>query len=93
MLVAQRLFIFKIDKTDTLYIVFLKKKIDKKTEKELLALNSKADKFAVHGREIFNLRHDRDPSIFSNAFIEKLLKNPATTRNWNTIYKITEKYK
>lgn len=84
--------LFKIGKTDTLHIVFLKEKVGKKTEKELLAFNSKADEFAVHGREIFNLRHDRDASIFSNALIEKLLKAPATTRNWNTIYKISEKY-
>jgi uncharacterized protein (DUF1697 family) len=75
-----------------LHVVFLKEKVDKKAEKELFALNSKADEFAVHGREIFNLRRDKDKSIFSNAFIEKMIKGPATTRNWNTILKISEKY-
>ncbi len=84
---------FNVGKDDTLHIAFLKEKIDKNTEKELLALNSKADEFAVHGREIFNLRHDKDKSIFSNTLIEKLIKAPATTRNWNTIYKIVEKFK
>jgi len=84
---------FTTGKTDTLHIVLLKEKISATTKKELLAFTSQAEEFAVHGREIFNLRHDKDKSIFSNAFIEKIIKASATTRNWNTINKIVEKFK
>jgi len=47
----------------------------------------------VNGSEVYNLRRDKDASIFSSNLIEKILKAPATTRNWNTICKIAEKYK
>lgn len=41
-------------KDETLHIAFLKEKPDKKTAQSILAFKSKADEFAVHGREIFN---------------------------------------
>jgi len=44
-------------------------------------------------KEVYNLRRDKDKSVFSNNFIEKILKAPATTRNLTTIKKIAEKYK
>lgn len=79
---------------ETLYIVFLRRgqRPDKKSEQELLSLRSEADDFAVHGSEIYNLRRNREKSVFSNQFIEKLFKSPATTRNVNTPNKILEKY-
>jgi uncharacterized protein (DUF1697 family) len=80
---------------ETLHVVLLRtnQRVEKKLEQELLSLKSEADDFAVKGCEVYNLRHDRDKSIFSNNFIEKILKTSATTRNWNTICKIAEKYK
>ena len=80
---------------ETLHVVFLRKSqgVDKKSEQDLLSLKSEADDYAVNGSEVYNLRRDKDASIFSNNLIEKLLKAPATTRNWNTICKIAEKYK
>jgi uncharacterized protein (DUF1697 family) len=57
-----------------------------------MEFNSKVDDFTVKGREVYNLRRDRGKSVFSNNFIEKVLKTPATTRNWTTICKIAQKY-
>jgi uncharacterized protein (DUF1697 family) len=59
----------------------------------LIALRSNADDFAVRGCEVYNLRRDREKSVFSNNFIEKILKMSSTTRNLTTIKKIAEKYK
>jgi uncharacterized protein (DUF1697 family) len=61
-------------------------------QEDLMVYKSKADDFAVIGREVFNLRRDRDKSVFSNTFIEKVLGIPATTRNLTTIRKIVDKY-
>jgi uncharacterized protein (DUF1697 family) len=78
---------------ETVHVGFLKEKPDKKHQEVLLTFKSDADDFAVKGREVYNLRYDRDKSIFSNNFIEKILKIPGTTRNMTVIKKIAEKYK
>ena len=78
---------------ETVFVGFLKEKPDKKLQEALLAFRSDADDFAVKGREVYNLRRDRDKSVFSNNFIEKILKMPGTTRNLTVIRKIAEKYK
>jgi uncharacterized protein (DUF1697 family) len=57
----------------------------------LMTLKSDADDFAVKGRQVYNLRRDRDKSVFSHNFIEKILKTTATTRNLTTIKKIADK--
>jgi uncharacterized protein (DUF1697 family) len=82
-------------KDEVLHVVFLRKSqgMDKKSEQHLLSLKSEADEFIVKGSEVYNLRHDRDKSIFGNQFIEKTLKMESTTRNWNTVCKIMEKFK
>jgi uncharacterized protein (DUF1697 family) len=78
---------------ETVHVAFLRDKPDKKQEQALLAFRSDADDFAVKGREAYNLRYDREKSIFSNNFLEKILKIPGTTRNMTVIRKIAEKYK
>jgi uncharacterized protein (DUF1697 family) len=77
---------------ETVHVGFLKERPDKKHQQTLLTFKSDADDFAVKGREVYNLRYDRDKSIFSNNFIEKILKMPGTTRNMTVIKKIAEKY-
>lgn len=79
---------------ETLHVVFLRKSQDAnhKSKQELLSFRSEADDFAVKGREVYNLRRDRDKSVFSNNFIEKILKESSTTRNLTTLRKITKKY-
>ena len=84
---------FTANGDETVHIGFLKEKPDKKHKEALLSLKSDADDFAIRGREVYNLRHDREKSIFSNNFIEKFLKIPATTRNMTVIKKIGEKYR
>lgn len=78
---------------ETLHVAFLREGLEKKATQELLSLRSEADDFAVKDREAYNLRRNRDKSIFSNDFIEKTLKVRATTRNLNTVRKIAEKFK
>jgi uncharacterized protein (DUF1697 family) len=77
---------------ETVYIAILEKKPDLKSVDALLSLRSKADDFAVTGKEVFNLRRDRNDSIFSNNFVEKTLGVAGTTRNLTTIKKLAEKY-
>jgi uncharacterized protein (DUF1697 family) len=84
---------FTAKANETVHVGFLKEKPDKKHQETLLTFKSDADDFAVNGREVYNLRYDRDKSIFSNNFIEKILKIPSTTRNMTVIKKIAEKYK
>ncbi len=80
---------------ETLHVVFLRNHqlVNKKSEQNLLSLRSEADDFAIQGSEVYNLRRDKDKSIFSNNFIEKTLKIEGTTRNITTVRKVAEKYK
>lgn len=82
---------FEPQATDTLHVVFLREKPVKTLVDTLKKFNSPADDFAVSGREVYNLRHDRDKSVFSNNFVEKIF-GTATTRNITTLRKIFEKY-
>jgi uncharacterized protein (DUF1697 family) len=84
---------FTAEANETVHVTFLNEKPDKGQQQVLLSFKSEADDFAVKGREVYNLRHDREKSIFSNNFIEKILKLPATTRNMTVIKKLAEKYK
>jgi uncharacterized protein (DUF1697 family) len=83
---------FKPGENETVHISFLAEKPGTAACKKLTTFNSAADKFLVKGREAYNLRHDREASVFSNQLIEKVLGVPATTRNQTTIKKIAEKY-
>lgn len=76
---------------DTLHVVFLRAKASPAASAALKKFNSPADEFAVSGREVYNLRHDRDKSVFSNSFVEKIC-GEATTRNITTLRKILAKY-
>jgi uncharacterized protein (DUF1697 family) len=78
---------------ETVHVTFLNKKPDKKSQQALMSLKSKVDDFVIKGREIYNLRRDREKSIFSNNLIEKTFQMRSTTRNMTVIKKITEKYK
>jgi uncharacterized protein (DUF1697 family) len=77
---------------ETVHVAILAKKPDRKNVDALMALRSDADDFVVKGKEAYNLRRDREKSVFSNNFIEKILDVPGTTRNLTTIQKLAEKY-
>lgn len=74
------------------YVTFLSKKPEKKNQEALLSFKSEADDFTFKGRELYSLRRDREKSISSGNFVEKMLKMPSNTRNLNTISKIAAKY-
>jgi uncharacterized protein (DUF1697 family) len=76
---------------ETLYVTFLRGVPTKAQAEALKPYNSPADEFAIAGREVYNLRHNREQSVFSNNFMEKIF-GVATTRNMTTIRKIFEKY-
>ncbi|HEX5838879.1 MAG TPA: DUF1697 domain-containing protein [Anaerolineales bacterium] len=82
---------FKPGEGETAHVVILDKKPAKKNIDALIAQQSKADEFAVKGKTAFNLRRDREASVFSNNFIEKVLGVSGTTRNLTTIKKLAEK--
>ena len=77
---------------ETVYVAILERKPDKPSIDALLSFRSRADDFAVIRKEVFNLRRDRDKSVFSNNFIEKTLGVAGTTRNLTTINNLAEKY-
>ena len=87
---AQKL--YQPQEGETLHIIFLNKVPAKKARQALMDFNREADDFKFKGREVYNLRRNREKSVFSNNFVEKVLNTPATTRNWNTIGKLAEKY-
>jgi len=84
---------FTAQGNETVHVALLSKRPDKKGQQALMSVKSEADDFAVKGREVYNLRRNREKSVFSNNFIEKILKMPSTTRNMTVIKKIAEKYK
>jgi uncharacterized protein (DUF1697 family) len=85
--------LFDPKENEALHIVFLRSRPDKKSGQALASFINEADDFAVKGREVYNLRHDKEKSIFSNNLIEKTLGISGTTRNLTTVQKIVEKYR
>jgi uncharacterized protein (DUF1697 family) len=83
---------FDPEEGQTVHVVILHKKPLKKAVDALLSQRSEADDFAVVGGEAYNLRLDRDRSIFTNNWAEKVLGVAGTTRNLTTIRKLAEKY-
>lgn len=76
-------------KTEMLYICFLHNAPDAGQKKKLLAIANEAETYDVKKREIYCLVDKGVAKVpFSNAYIEKLIKMPATTRNWNTVNKL-----
>jgi uncharacterized protein (DUF1697 family) len=83
---------FRPQDGEAVHVAILEKRPEKKSIDALLSLRGEADDFAVSGKEAFNLRRDREASVFSNNFIERTLDVAATTRNLTTIKKLAEKY-
>lgn len=82
---------FELQGDETLHVTFLGAKPPWAVAEKLKQHNSTADEFAVIGREVYNLRHDRERSVFSNQFIEKFF-GKSTTRNLTTLRKIVEQF-
>lgn len=83
---------FEAQREETLHVVFLRENPGTAQADLLKKYESAADAFVIVGREVYNLRRDRENSVFSNNFIEKIF-GPATTRKMTTLKKILEKYR
>ena len=76
-----------------LYVGFLRESPSASARNRLKALSSAKDALAVHGRELYwRCAVPSTESILSGAVLEKVLGQPATLRNVNTIRRLAAKY-
>ncbi len=82
----------EIAKSHALFIGFLQAPPSTEARKKLLSVDSKIDRFHIHGRELYWLfLGTRFPdSKFSGPLLEKTLGMPATIRNSTTVKKLVE---
>ena len=74
-----------------LMIAFLKRPPDDAATARLMAYRRASDDFAVHGREVYWLRHTQQSETnFAGATLERVLKMPATVRSVTTVRKLAE---
>jgi uncharacterized protein (DUF1697 family) len=83
----------KLKSARTLNVAFLNEPLDRATTKLVMGFNSPVDDFHVRGREVYWLCKTRQSeSPFFKVPFEKVVKAPATWRNFNTITKLAAKY-
>jgi uncharacterized protein (DUF1697 family) len=76
-----------------LYVGFLRKSPSASARSQLSALTTAKDALALHGRELYwRCTVPSMESIVSGAVLEKVLGQPATLRNVNTIRRLAAKY-
>lgn len=76
-----------------IYVAFLRDPPPASVRKKVVALATSADTFAVDGRELYWLcAVPSMQSIISGATLEKVLGQPATLRNVNTVRRLAAKY-
>ena len=72
-----------------LMIAFLKRPPDDAATARLMTYRRASDDFAVHGREVYWLRHTQQSETnFAGATLERSLKMPATVRSVTTVRKL-----
>lgn len=72
-----------------LNVGFLKQPPDDAALARLMALRTDIDDFHAHGREVYWLcRRKQSESTFSNAALERALRQPATLRSDNTVKRL-----
>jgi uncharacterized protein (DUF1697 family) len=75
----------------TLHVTFLAEAPDEARVKDLGERTFEPDEFEVAGREVYlRCPNGYGRSKLSNAFLEKQLGVPATTRNWKTVTALAE---
>jgi uncharacterized protein (DUF1697 family) len=73
-----------------LYVTFLSVKPDKKFVLPMVSQKNDVEIFAVKNLDFYCISRQQSGGFgFPNIFIEKEFRVPATTRNWNTICKIS----
>jgi uncharacterized protein (DUF1697 family) len=77
----------------TLYVFFTRRTPSKAAQQQLMSHAGGADRFEVHGREIYwYSRQGFSGSKFTGALLEKIIAMPATARNVNTVERLISKY-
>jgi uncharacterized protein (DUF1697 family) len=80
----------KLLEDEKLYLSFLSEEPTVKAIEDIMLLKNEIDDFQILNREFYILcRKGYGKSLYSNNFVEKKLKVAATTRNWQTVSKIT----
>jgi uncharacterized protein (DUF1697 family) len=75
-----------------MYIAFLRGQPMSSVRQKVAALSTPSDEFTVHGRELYWLCAVPSlKSIMSGTTLEKVLGQPATLRNVNTVRRLAEK--
>lgn len=83
---------FRADRKEKdVYVAFLHETPGGAAFSALMGLKNKLNDFAVHDREVYWLRLNKDGSIFLKNSLEKILKTSATVRNLTSIQKLLEK--
>jgi uncharacterized protein (DUF1697 family) len=76
-----------------IYVAFLRHPPPASARRKIAALATPTDKLAVQGRELYWLcTVPSMQSIISGATLEKVLGQPATLRNVNTVRRLAKKY-
>ena len=74
-----------------LYVTFLSEIPDKENVESIANIDFSPDKFIIIGKEIYLcVANGYGETKISNTFFEKKLKVKATTRNWNTVNKLSD---
>lgn len=77
------------DESGKLYVTFLSRQPSPEAIENLLSYQNEIDEFRILDRVVYIFcRTNYGKSQFSNNFLEKKLKVPATTRNWASVNKI-----
>ena len=78
---------------DVLWVGFLQRRPAKGVRDNMAALQTPTDLFQVDGREVYWLRRrSLGESVVTGAQLARALGMPTTTRNVNTIQRLTAKY-
>jgi len=74
-----------------IHVTFLSEVPDKKNVESIVSVDFSPDKFVIRRKEVYLYIPDSyGETKISNNFFEKKLKVKATTRNWNTVNKLSE---
>ena len=75
-----------------MHVLFMREEMTAERQAALAEQQTKREKFAVKGREIYAMLLDgvAESVLFKNNFIEGKLKTPITGRNWRTVQKLAE---
>ncbi|HMQ02969.1 MAG TPA: DUF1697 domain-containing protein [Pyrinomonadaceae bacterium] len=74
-----------------MHVLFLKAEMPADKQNELLANQTKDERFAIVGREIYcHLKLGVAESLLGRGLIEKKLKIAVTARNWRTVQRLAE---